>query len=71
MPTDAHQNSEILKYLIYYNTTNIGAIKDVINDLNSQVKPNITATAKKYSYNRSTLLKQYRGVTGSKEAAND
>jgi hypothetical protein len=57
VPTDAHQNLEILKYLIYHNTTNIGAIEDVINDLNSQVKPNITATAKKYGCNRSTLLK--------------
>ena len=49
--TDAHQNLEILKYLIYYNTTNIGAIEDAINDLNSQVKLNITTTAKKYSCN--------------------
>jgi hypothetical protein len=47
VPTDAHQNSEILKYLIYHNTTNMGAIEDVINNLNSQAKLNITATAKK------------------------
>jgi hypothetical protein len=71
VPTDAHQNSEISKYSIYHNTTNMGAIEDAINDLNSQAKPNITATAKKYGCNRSTLSKRYRGVTGSKEAADN
>ena len=49
----------------------MGAIEDIIDNLNSQAKPNITATAKKYGCNRLTLLKWYRGVTGSKEAAND
>ena len=49
----------------------MGAIENAINDLNSQAKPNITATAKKYGCNRSTLSKRYRGVTGSKEAADD
>lgn len=49
----------------------MGAIEDAIDDLNSQAKPNITATAKKYGCNRSTLSKRYRGVTGSKETADD
>ena len=49
----------------------MGAIEDAINNLNSQTKPNITTTAKKYSCNQSTLSKRYRGVTGSKEAANN
>ena len=49
----------------------MGAIEDAIDDLNSQTKPNITTTAKKYGCNRSPLLKRYRGVTGSKEAADD
>ena len=71
VPTDAHQNSKIPKNTIYHNTTNMGAIEDAIDDLNSQAKPNITATAKKYGCNRSTLSKRYRGVTGSKEAADN
>ena len=49
----------------------MGAIEDAINDLNSQTKPNITTTAKKYGCNWLMLSKQYRGVTGSKEAANN
>ena len=37
-----------------------------ISDLNSQITPNFSATAKKYKINRSTLVRRYKGVTRSR-----
>ena len=46
----------------------MGSIKEVIADLKSQEHLNITATVKKHGYNRSTLLKRYNGIHGSRQA---
>jgi transposase-like protein len=46
----------------------MGSIEEAIADLKSQEHPNITATAKKHGYNRSTLSKCYNGIHGSRQA---
>ena len=40
-----------------------------INDLKSQARPNIAATAKRYGLKRETLSKRFRGVTVSRVEA--
>jgi hypothetical protein len=45
-------------------------IAEAITDLESQDRPNIAATARKYQVARETLLKRFRGKTGIKEEAN-
>jgi AraC-like DNA-binding protein len=45
-------------------------IKAAITDLESQNRPNIKATAKKWEINRSTLSRRFRGETGSNRDAN-
>ena len=44
----------------------MSAIELAINDLKLQKVLNITATAKKYEVNHCTLLRRFRGKTGSK-----
>ena len=44
----------------------MGSIEEVIIDLKSQEHLNITVTVKKHRYNRSTLLKRYNGIYGSR-----
>jgi AraC-like DNA-binding protein len=44
-------------------------IAKAIDDLESQNRPNIAATAKKWKIDRSTLSRRFRGKTGSKEEA--
>ena len=46
----------------------MGSIEEAIADLKSQEHPNITATAKKYGCNRSTLSKRYNGIHSSRQA---
>ena len=41
------------------------AIDKALKDLASQEIPNYSATARKYSINRTTLLRQYRGLARS------
>lgn len=41
------------------------AISKAIDDLNSQENPNITATARKYKIDRTTLLRRYNYKTVS------
>ena len=45
-------------------------IQAAIDDLRSQKRTNITATAKKWEVARETLSKRFRGETGSNEDAN-
>ena len=52
----------------YYIT--MDSITAAINDLKLQDKPNIAATAKRYEVERSTLSRRFRGVTESKDHAN-
>ena len=42
-------------------------IELAIADLESQDRPNYASTAKKYHFNRSTLSRRYRGVTGTRQ----
>ena len=63
MYASTHKNPHILNY---YNSTIISAIELAINDLKSQKALNITATVKKYEVNCCTLLRRFRGKTGSK-----
>jgi hypothetical protein len=46
-------------------------IDAALADLRLQEKPNITATAKKYHCNRSTLSRRFHGVTKSREDEGD
>jgi hypothetical protein len=45
-------------------------IAEAITDLQSQDRPNIAATARKYRIARETLSKRFRGKTGSNQQAN-
>jgi hypothetical protein len=49
----------------------MGLIKEALNDLRSQEKPNILQTAKKHNVHRTTLLRRWNNVTGSKRAGYD
>ena len=51
------------------NTTHDARIRSALADLDSQSKPNYTATAKKWSLERTTLAKRHKGQTVSKQAA--
>ena len=42
-------------------------IQAAIDDLKSQTRTNIVATARKYKFVRETLLKRFRGETGSNQ----
>ena len=44
-------------------------IEQAIDDLISQKKPNVAATAKKYNIVRTTLMRRYKGQTSSAEEA--
>ena len=47
------------------NSTTMGSIEDAIAFLRSSDDPNIVAVAERFSFNRSTLSKRFRGKTGS------
>ena len=50
--------------------THNARIDSALAELASQSKPNYTATAKKWSVERTTLAKRHKGQTVSKQAAN-
>ena len=63
-----HQNRKSSKSLkLNYNTTNMSNIEAALADLRLQDKPNIQATANKYSVNRLTLSRRFNQVTTSRE----
>ena len=45
--------------------THNARITKAITDLESQNRPNITTTARKYEVNRTTLSRHFRGETGT------
>ena len=45
----------------------MGSIEEAIADLESQERPNFSATAEKYGIHRTTLSRRYRGVTSSRK----
>ena len=67
-----HQKSHLPKSHYFYNyTTKMADIDAALADLRLQDKPNITANAKKYHCNRSTLSRRFHGVTKSREDEGD
>jgi ACT domain-containing protein len=68
VPPLAHQNTKFLKFSNYQNSIKMALIEEVVADLKSQKHLNITATVKKYGFNRSTFSKRYNGIQSSKQA---
>ena len=52
------------------NSTTEDRIKLALDDLESQLVPNYSATAKKWDINRHTLARRYQGKTSSREDSN-
>ena len=53
-----------------YSMAHNARIDEAIADLETQDRPNIAATAKKYRVDRTTLSRRFRGKTGTIQEAN-
>ena len=67
VPPLVHPNTKIRIFSKFNHALNMDQIEAALADLRLQDQPNISATAKCYKVNRSTLLKRFNGVQQSKE----
>jgi hypothetical protein len=71
LPAHAHKTPHSRKTSKSNNFINMGSIKEALNNLRSQEKPNILQTAKKHNVDRITLLRRWNKVTRLKRAGYD